>query len=147
MSSNKKPDQFDKVIAQRLRLFRMNAGLSQTELANKLGITFQQIQKYEGGINRVGSGRLYQLARILKLPVSVFFPEQDSPADSDEYAGNDSKQISEFALSAEGWKLCKAFLEITNPGIRASIVRLVQEVAKEPSDIPGIRELGPSSST
>lgn len=133
MTGGKKPDLFDKQIATRIRAHRKSIGLSQVALASKLGITFQQVQKYERGINRIGASRLYQLARIFNLPISAFFPDSEATAERAEIGGRGVSDIFEFALSAEGWRLCRAFFKISNPHTRKSIVRLMQELTDDAS--------------
>ena len=133
MTGGKKPDLFDKQIATRIRAHRKSIGLSQAALASKLGITFQQIQKYERGVNRIGASRLYQLARIFNLPISAFFPDSEAAAERAEVGGRGVSEIFEFTLSAEGWRLCRAFFKISNPRIRKSIVRLMQELTNDAS--------------
>src|ERR1700727_2371498 len=74
------PQSLDKVVGRNVRVHRLAKGMSQTDLANELGITFQQIQKYEKGTNRVGSGRLFQIAALLEVPVTAFFEGGDTQA-------------------------------------------------------------------
>src|SRR5215210_9571556 len=71
--SVKRPDPVDVEVGHRIRIERLSRGLSQTALAESLGVTFQQVQKYEKGVNRVGAGRLTRIARVLKVPVATFF--------------------------------------------------------------------------
>ena len=71
--SVKRPDPVDVEVGHRIRIERLSRGLSQTALANQLGVTFQQVQKYEKGVNRVGAGRLTKIAEVLGVPVSTFF--------------------------------------------------------------------------
>jgi transcriptional regulator with XRE-family HTH domain len=121
----------DVLIAERIRAHRRVQNISQTALAGKLGVTFQQVQKYEKGVNRVGAGRLYQLAKIFGVPVQALFPENSDARM--EPGCNDAQLISKFALSADGWRLCHAFLSITDPKKRKSIVALVQQMANSQS--------------
>src|SRR5262244_3396452 len=78
MTSPKKPDSIDVEVGQRIRIQRLQSGLSQMTLAEQLGVTFQQVQKYEKGVNRVGAGRLTKIAKVLGVPVSTFFGAQDA---------------------------------------------------------------------
>lgn len=123
----KKPGSVDKEIALRLKACRASRGLSQTELAGQLGVTFQQVQKYEQGINRIGAGRLYEMARIFGIPVQTFFPSADDAAPTEL---PDTLRVSEFMLSTDGWRLCRAFLEIASPQTRRSIIALVQQLSE-----------------
>ncbi len=131
----KKPGSIDKEIALRLKACRASRGLSQTELASQLGITFQQVQKYEQGINRIGAGRLFEMSKIFGIPVQTFFPK----AEDSGFSGiPDTLQVSEFMLSTDGWRLCRAFLEIASPQTRRSIIALVQQL----SDAERLRQNG-----
>ena len=76
--ATRKPDPVDIEVGQRIKIQRLAAGLSQTELGESIGVTFQQVQKYEKGANRVGAGRLTQIARVLNVPVNTFFEGRDS---------------------------------------------------------------------
>jgi transcriptional regulator with XRE-family HTH domain len=76
--SPKQPDSIDKLVGRNIRIQRLAKGLSQTELAQKLGVTFQQVQKYEKGVNRIGCGRLFQIARILGVHMMDFFDGSDA---------------------------------------------------------------------
>lgn len=133
----KKPDPIDVEVGRRIRLRRTMLGLSQGTLAGALGITFQQVQKYEKGINRVGASRIQAIADVLKSPVSYFFEGQEAiGADAGNLLG---REITEFLSSAEGLSLNKSFVRIQNPDIRRKIVGLVKvlggtEVGGEPSD-------------
>jgi transcriptional regulator with XRE-family HTH domain len=121
-------------VGSRVRLRRMLLGMSQEKLGEHLGLTFQQIQKYEKGINRIGASRLFDLANVLSVPVQFFYEElpvtstdgargfADRPAES--YA-------VEFLGSREGLELNKAFARITDPRVRRSIVELVRAFAGE----------------
>src|SRR5215211_1737448 len=78
MKDPKKPDPVDVEVGQRIRIQRLQSGLSQTALAEQLGVTFQQVQKYEKGVNRVGAGRLTKIAEVLAVPVSTLFGVHDA---------------------------------------------------------------------
>lgn len=110
-------------------------GMSQTTLAEGLGITFQQVQKYEKGTNRVGSSRLQAIANILGVPVSFFFEEGSGvfvdPQGPDMKASN---EITQFLFSAEGVALNRAFVKILDAKTRRKFVDLVKTLAKEPSE-------------
>lgn len=127
----KKPELVDKLVATRIRACRKERGLSQSDLAKQLGVTFQQVQKYEKGINRIGAGRLYELARIFQVPIQALYPDSDESVARAEYGVSDAKQISEFVLSADGWRLCQAFLRLADQKKRKRIIALVQEIVRE----------------
>jgi transcriptional regulator with XRE-family HTH domain len=122
----KEPDLVDRHVGARLRLLRMQAGMSQEALGNRLGLTFQQVQKYEKGQNRIGASRLYQLSRILRVPVGVFF--EGLPDETDSAAPVTSPSLS-FLSNSEGFELNLAFSRIRDPGARRKIVELVQSLA------------------
>lgn len=114
---------------------RMLVGLSQEKLGERLGLTFQQVQKYEKGSNRVSASRLYQMAQILGVPVQFFFedlPEHAKGPFGSAGAVAESSQetvIMDFLSSSEGLQLNKAFSEITDASIRRKVVDLVKAIA------------------
>ncbi len=113
---------------------RMLIGMSQEKLGEQLGLTFQQIQKYEKGSNRVSASRLYQMAQILGVPVQFFFddmpPEPASPDDSHGFSeGSPQVAVMGFLNSAEGIQLNRAFSEIEEPAIRRRLVDLVKALS------------------
>ena len=118
-------------VGSRVRLRRMLLGMSQEKLGEHLGLTFQQIQKYEKGINRIGASRLYDLARVLGVPVQFFYEEL--PARGDATTGLAERPAESYAVeflgSREGLELNKAFARITDPRVRRSIVELVRAYA------------------
>jgi transcriptional regulator with XRE-family HTH domain len=124
-TKTKSPDATDQSVGQKIRAQRIMRGLSQTELGNKLGVTFQQIQKYEKGSNRVSAGRLKRIAEILEVPVSFFF---DGASGNDEAIKNINEGFS-FLETAASVRLVRAFAEIENQNIRSSIVTLVEGIA------------------
>ena len=133
MASKKSPNPIDIHVGSRVRLRRMMLGMSQEKLGENLGITFQQIQKYEKGTNRIGASRLQNIATSLKVPVSFFF--EDAPGSPDDAAGfGESKPTSyvvDFLSSSEGLSLNKAFVRIREPKVRKRIVDLVRTLAGE----------------
>src|SRR4051812_24693673 len=112
---------------------RLMLGMSQTNLADALGLTFQQVQKYESGTNRVGASRLHHLSEILQVPVSFFFG--DLAQRPGETSSDDTVPVyvDEFVTSAEGLALIKAFSGIKNARLRQSVVRLVEQIASASS--------------
>lgn len=133
MPNKKVPNPIDVHVGSRVRLRRMMLGLSQEKLGEHLGITFQQIQKYEKGTNRIGASRLHHISTVLKVPVSFFF--EDAPGSQPDAQGFGESQpttyVVDFLSSAEGLSLNKAFVRIENPKIRRRIVDLVRALAGE----------------
>jgi len=132
--SQRSPNSTDVHIGKRIRMLRLARNLSQTDLAKRLGITFQQIQKYEKGTNRIGASRLQHIARVLSVPVSFFF--EDAPgAPVDQSAGmaepKSTHYVVDFLSSAEGLQLNKAFIRIKEPKLRRRIIDLVRALAGE----------------
>lgn len=123
-------------VGSRVRLRRMLLGMSQEKLGEHLGLTFQQIQKYEKGINRIGASRLYDLSQVLSVPVQFFYEELAVAADGRAGAAGFAERPAEsyaveFLGSREGLELNKAFARISDPKVRRSIVELVRAFAGE----------------
>ncbi|MEK1854097.1 MAG: helix-turn-helix domain-containing protein [Phyllobacterium sp.] len=134
MSDNKKrPNPVDVHVGARIRLRRNMIGLSQEKLGESLGITFQQIQKYEKGMNRVGASRLQAIGNILNVPVTFFF--DDMPGQSDKPKGFDEESETTYVVgflnSSEGIQLARAFAKITDAKIRRKILDLVRTLGDE----------------
>jgi len=129
----KVPNPVDVHVGHRVRMRRVLAGLSQEKLGDQLGLTFQQVQKYEKGSNRVSASRLYQIARILDVPVSFFFDDLPDMASGNETRGfseaSSENVVMDFLSSSEGLQLNKAFAEIKEPAVRRKIVELVKSIA------------------
>ena len=129
----KTPNPIDVFVGSRVRLRRLMVGMSQEALADRLGVTFQQVQKYEKGSNRISASRLQQIAKMLDVPVSFFFdgaPTGDMP----ELGFADSAAttyISEFLATSEGVQLTKAFTRIKSGRVRRRIIDLVEALAEE----------------
>jgi transcriptional regulator with XRE-family HTH domain len=138
MASKKQPNPIDIHVGSRVRLRRMMLSMSQEKLGESLGITFQQIQKYEKGTNRIGASRLQHIARVLQVPVSFFFEDAPgSPGGSDAAGMAESPQtkyVVDFVNSAEGVQLNRAFVRIKNPKLRRRIIDLVRGMAGDESD-------------
>lgn len=133
MMPKKSPNPTDQHAGSRVKLRRVQLGMSQEKLADGLSLTFQQVQKYEKGTNRMGASRLQQISNILKVPVTYFFegapnvksssasfPEQMSPA-----------IVTEFIGSADGQALARSFALIKNPKVRRYIAALVEQLAND----------------
>jgi transcriptional regulator with XRE-family HTH domain len=132
----KKLESVDRHVGSRVRMRRLMVGMSQGALADQIGITFQQIQKYEKGMNRVSASRLQQIAAILNVPVPFFFEgaSESREAKRRDSAGLSIGYINDFVSSRDGLALIRAFVGIKDPAIRRSIVRMVEMLAgPEPS--------------
>jgi len=122
----------DKHVGARVRMRRMMMKMSQTALGDALGVTFQQVQKYEKGTNRIGAGRLQQIAGLLQVPIEFFFEGAPSPQQSGRSRGEATPDyVSEFLATRDGLALTKAFVHIKRPAIRHRLVQLAQELANE----------------
>jgi transcriptional regulator with XRE-family HTH domain len=132
MAVKKVPNPTDKHVGARVRMRRMMLSMSQQKLGDALGLTFQQVQKYEKGTNRIGASRLQHIAQILQVPVSFFFegapnlpgqkPNELSGAPSPTY-------VADFLATTDGLVLTKAFMSIKDAKLRRRIVELVEQIA------------------
>jgi transcriptional regulator with XRE-family HTH domain len=129
--STKAPNPVDKYVGSRVRMRRIMLGMSQEKLGEALGLTFQQVQKYEKGTNRVGASRLQQISEILQVPVSFLFDGGPSgAAGADGFSeGSSPAYVSDFLATSEGLALTRAFTRITDSKLRRSIVDLVEQIA------------------
>jgi transcriptional regulator with XRE-family HTH domain len=130
-AAKKAPNPTDRHIGSRVRMRRKMLAMSQTQLADALGITYQQVQKNESGTNRIGASRLQQISHILQVPVAFFFegaPNASAPHGSDGSALSIA-QIDNFVSDSNGLRLIGAFMRIDNVDLRRRIVMLVQEIA------------------
>jgi transcriptional regulator with XRE-family HTH domain len=135
-TSPKGSNHIDKHVGSRIRMRRLMLGMSQTDLADGVALTFQQIQKYENGINRVSASRMQQFAKILKVPISFFFEEAPPMRlGNNKSYGLDKSAIAidEFSASNDGLAIMKAFGRITDHKLRHAIVALVAKLADNPS--------------
>lgn len=124
IENKKKPNPIDIHVGSRIRLRRTMLGMSQEKLGESLGITFQQIQKYEKGTNRIGASRLQRISEILRVPVGFFFENGGSgPIDGA------TNELNSFLSSKEGLALNKAFIAIEDPNIRQKLVALAKSLA------------------
>jgi transcriptional regulator with XRE-family HTH domain len=121
----------DRHVGSRVRMRRLMLGLSQTQLAVRLSLTFQQVQKYEKGANRIGAGRLQHISEILQVPVEFFFEGTPHlPGQHDAQTGAPSPQfVADYLATSDGLNLTKAFVQIPNAQLRRSIVNLVEAIA------------------
>lgn len=132
--AKKAPNPIDKHVGSRVRMRRMMLSMSQEKLGDALDLTFQQVQKYEKGTNRIGASRLQQIGAILQVPVSFFFegapvttgqvPEGFADAPSPAY-------ISDYLATSDGLALTKAFMRVKSSKLRRKIVDLVEQIASD----------------
>ncbi len=122
----KSPNSIDIHVGSRIRLRRVMLGLSQEKLGDGLGITFQQVQKYEKGTNRVGASRLQHISELLDVHISYFF--EDVPDSSQERVPVAPSALSQFLNSKEGVALAKAFSAIEDSRVRRRVLELVQSL-------------------
>lgn len=132
--NKKKPNPIDAHVGNRIRLRRNMLGMSQERLGESLGITFQQIQKYEKGANRVGASRLQAIANIMGVPASFFF--DGAPGDKQAGMAEDSGMNTavEFSMTTEGLQLNRAFAKIGDAKVRRKIIDLVRSLGAEEAE-------------
>jgi transcriptional regulator with XRE-family HTH domain len=116
----KRPSPVDLAVGRNVRIWRMARGMSQAQLANRLGVTFQQLQKYEVGANRIGSGRLVKAAAVLRIPIATLFEGADT---------DPSRSLLALVADGRAFRLAHAFAAIHNSTLRLSIVYLVEKIA------------------
>src|ERR1041385_5585031 len=125
--ATKSPNPIDRHVGSRVRMRRIMLGMSQERLGEALGLTFQQVQKYEKGTNRIGASRLQQIAHILQVPVAFFFeggPSLSPHPDGMKEAPSPA-YVADFLATSEGLALTRAFTRIKEPKLRRRIVDLV----------------------
>lgn len=128
--TKKSPNPIDKHVGSRVRMRRMMIGMSQEKLGESLGITFQQIQKYEKGTNRIGASRLQNISSVLGVQVAFFFDGAPSSATADGFAeGASPAYVADFLATSEGLALTRAFTRIQSSKVRRRIVDLVEALA------------------
>ena len=126
--SPKRPSATDVVVGRNLRIWRMSKGLSQAQLASRLGVTFQQLQKYEVGANRIGTGRLVKAAAVLRVPISALFEGTN--------AAEPSRSLLALVSDSRSFRLAHAFAAIKHNAFRLSLVELVEKIAAAESAKP-----------
>jgi len=131
MMAKKSPNPTDKYVGSRVRMRRLMLSMSQEKLGEKLGLTFQQVQKYEKGTNRIGASRLQHISQILKVPVSFFFEGVSGPSKQEDGSSRApvADYVSDFLSSSDGLALTKAFTNIKDSKLRRRVVDLVEEIA------------------
>ena len=131
--AKKAPNPIDKHVGSRVRMRRMMLSMSQEKLGDALGLTFQQVQKYEKGTNRIGASRLQATANILQVPVSFFF--EGAPHSPGGHASTGMSEapspayVSDFLATSDGLSLTKSFMRIKSSKLRRRIVDLVEQIA------------------
>ena len=124
------PNFVDRHVGNRVRMRRLLVGMSQEKLGELLGITFQQVQKYEKGSNRVSASRLYQIARVLGVPVQFFYDELKEHDNASGYAESEGADAIAGALqSPDGVQIARIFSETTDPDKRKLILNAVKLLA------------------
>lgn len=127
------PNPIDVHVGNRVRMRRMLVGMSQEKLGDALGLTFQQVQKYEKGANRVSASRLYQMASTLGVPIQFFFddiPISTQSGKTDGMAESDNAGLlMDFLNSSEGFQLGRAFSTIKDPVVRRRVLDLVKSLS------------------
>jgi transcriptional regulator with XRE-family HTH domain len=131
----KQANPIDGQVGSRLRLRRMMIGMSQERLGEMLGLTFQQVQKYEKGVNRIGAGRLFEIARILGVPIQYFYESvTEQLAGAPGFAERDSQPVLEFVSSGDGLQLSLAYMRIKDSKVRKRVLDLVKSLADDSSE-------------
>ncbi|MEM9782426.1 MAG: helix-turn-helix transcriptional regulator [Pseudomonadota bacterium] len=129
----KAPDEIDAYIGARLKMRRQAKGMSQEQLGHEISLTFQQVQKYEKGLNRIGAGRLFHIAEVLGVDVGYFYEgltRRNQPSDGSE------SDLVRFFSSSEGRTLARAFSRIDNGHTRTRLIELVRTIAESESLAP-----------
>ena len=129
----KQANPIDGQVGNRVRLRRMLIGMSQERLGELLGLTFQQVQKYEKGVNRIGAGRLFEVSRILGVPIDYFYEGVSGQlTGGGGFAeGESAPPVMEFVSSGEGLQLSLAFMKIKDAKVRKRVLDLVKSLAEE----------------
>lgn len=123
--SEGKPNQIDVYVGKRMRMRRTILGMSQADLGKALGLTFQQIQKYEQGANRIGSSRLYDLSTILEISITYFFDGMGEGAETNDLPVDSPDLRKDPAAKRETLELVRAFTKIDDSSVRASILNMI----------------------
>jgi transcriptional regulator with XRE-family HTH domain len=132
MVAKKVPDPTDKHVGARVRMRRMMLSMSQEKLGDALGLTFQQVQKYEKGTNRIGASRLQHISSILQVPVAFFFEGGPRAGHTNGMGEAPSPgYVSDFLATSDGLSLTKAFTRIKSSKMRRRIVDLVEHIAED----------------
>ena len=120
--AKKQPDALDIKVGSKVRALRLERQMSQEKLGDALGLTFQQVQKYEKGTNRISAGRLQRIAAILEVPVSVFFADANPPAGGAE-------SLFDLVDTGSALRLLRAYSRIPSPALKRALTTLAEELA------------------
>ena len=129
--AEKSPNPVDLYVGGRIRMRRRSLGVSQEKLADELGLTFQQVQKYERGANRVSASKLYEIARSLQTPVAFFFEGLNDPTTASAYDAAPDAFVHEFLMTNEGLELAAVFPKVKKSRLLRRILDLVRTMAEE----------------
>jgi len=125
--TKKSGDPIDRRVGAKVRMRRWELGLSQTDVADDLGVIFQQVQKYENGANRISASRLQQIAGLLNVELPFFF--DDAPGPKSKSSDKELADVVEFLASKDGLALAEAFMAIRHDRLRRGLVDLVERIA------------------
>lgn len=147
MPSKRSPNPVDVHVGTRMRMRRMMLSVSQEKLGEALGVSFQQIQKYEKGTNRIGAGRLQDIANQLEVPISYFYDDMPGAERTDGFSETGVSYVSDLLVLPEGMELTRAFLQIKDAGLRRKIVDLVKAISVKDDELSydggaNLREVG-----
>jgi transcriptional regulator with XRE-family HTH domain len=134
MIDAKTPNETDRRIGERVRVYRIKAGMAQEALGKPLGVTFQQIQKYEKGTNRIGASRLHLISEILNIPVAALFEDLPGPKRND--SDNLMNEFVEFLGTALGQRLVQSFMKIRDKNVRTHLMRLIESISETKPPVP-----------
>jgi transcriptional regulator with XRE-family HTH domain len=138
---DKEANAIDKHVGNRVRMRRLMLDLTQMQIADGLGLTFQQVQKYEKGTNRISASRLHRLSHILRVPVPFFFegaPRELHLPELAEGGPTIASDVGAFLSTSDGIALIRAYTRIQHPTVRRAIVALVEQIVAEPAEPVGI---------
>ena len=127
--ARRRDDVVDVLVGRNIRILRKQRRMSQTDLANKIGVTFQQVQKYENGTNRVGSGRLFRISAIFNVPIATLFDGMDQASNTRPDASPTALLAGPYAL-----RLLQAFSQLEDTALRKSIAELVERMPAKCED-------------
>ena len=134
-SDDRAPNPVDLHVGARVRMRRRLRGVSQEKLADSLGLTFQQVQKYERGANRISASKLYEIAASLQTPVGYFFEGLADPADVEGGEGGSEQVVHDFLMTAEGLELASLFPRLRRGRLRRRFLDLVRAIVEDEAGI------------
>ena len=139
MSENKTPSGIDRIVGQRLRWRRRELKLTQEQLGEKLGLTFQQVQKYEKGVNRISAGRLFEIAQVLGITITYFYEGVDELLESSPVVSvhEDDHPPTLPVIDTEAMELVTAFQKIEDKSLRRSLLETIRAAAATSDAAPG----------